>query len=34
VHFNVTMGAHDHVTPINPEVVALIVEKVKSTERR
>ena len=34
VHLNITMGAHDHVTPINQEVVKLVVDKIKSTERR
>jgi hypothetical protein len=31
-HFNVTMGAHEHTTSINPEVVKYIIEQVKSTE--
>jgi hypothetical protein len=32
VHFNVTMGAHEHTTSINPEVVKYIIDQVKSTE--
>lgn len=34
VHENITMGAHSHTTPINPEVVKHIVEKIKATEKR
>ena len=34
VHENILMGAHMHTTPINPEVVKHIVERVKSTEKR
>jgi hypothetical protein len=33
-HFNVTMGAHEHTTPINPEVVKHIVEQIKRTEKK
>lgn len=33
-HFNVTMGAHEHTTPINPEVVKYIVEQIKATEKK
>lgn len=34
VHTEYTMGAHEHTTPINPEVVQKIVEQIKSTESR
>lgn len=33
-HFNFTMGAHEHTTPINPEVVKYIVEQIKATEKK
>ncbi len=33
-HFNVVMGAHEHTTPINPEVVQFIVDKIKATEKK
>ncbi|HVZ34725.1 MAG TPA: alpha/beta hydrolase [Polyangiaceae bacterium] len=31
-HFDFTMGAHEHTTPINDEVVKYIVEQIKATE--
>jgi hypothetical protein len=33
-HFNFVMGAHQHTTPINPEVVQYIIEGVKKTEKK
>jgi pimeloyl-ACP methyl ester carboxylesterase len=33
-HFNFVMGAHQHTTPINPEVVKYIIEGVKKTETK
>lgn len=33
VHFNVVMGAHEHITPIDPPVVEYIVDAIKSTEQ-
>lgn len=34
VHENILMGGHTHTTPINPEVVQHIIERVKFTEKR
>jgi pimeloyl-ACP methyl ester carboxylesterase len=34
VHENINMGAHTHVTAINPEVVKHIVDRLKASEKR